>query len=77
MSATNMVEVEVWACVDGAGDYGIGKTDEDAQQAYEDDIGGNAPRRLVKLTVKVPAPAVIELTGEVPAEAAAGELRVV
>lgn len=73
----NMVEVELWACVDASGDYGVGKDEEAACQAYEDDIGGTAPRRLVKLTVKVPAPAVVELTGEAPADAeAAGELRV-
>lgn len=68
----------MWACVDADGDYGVGKDEDAATTAYDDKIGGRADRgiRYVKITVKVPLPVAIELSGECPAEPAAGSLSV-
>lgn len=71
-----MHELEVWIVVDEGGDYALGKDQEGACQAFEDEIGGDQPRRQVCVKLKVPAPKVIELTGEVPAEPEGGSLTV-
>ena len=76
--ATNYTTVEVWVCVDGDGDFGIGRDADAACTNYDDEVGGGTDcgRRMVKLTVKVPLPTVIELSGEVAADEEAGELKV-
>lgn len=60
-------EVEVWLVVDAPGDYGVGRTEEQALENYEDNIGGNSPRRVVKLTLTVPLPRVQEVRAALPA----------
>ncbi len=65
---------EVWICVDTAGDYGAGKDIDAARQSYTDDIGAIDEAegfRFVKVTVTVPLPVVVELTGDAPAQGAA------
>lgn len=59
--------IELWACIDARGDYAAGKSEEEAREKYEEDIGPLAECsgfRLVKLTVSVPLPEPVELSGE-------------
>jgi hypothetical protein len=62
------IDLEVWVCVDSNGDYGTGTDSDSAIAAYENDVGEtNATEgfRLVKLTVGVPLPVALELSGSV------------
>lgn len=64
-------ELELWACVDASGDYGLGRDADEAKAAYENDIGQLADAegfRCFKITLTVPLPEPVELTGSVPAE---------
>ena len=77
--ATKYALVEVWVAVDENGDYVAHHDPAELSQAYEDAVRPVAEAegmRRVKLTVKVPLPEVIELTGEVAVEEDAGELKV-
>lgn len=78
MADTNILEIEVWIVVDESGDYAIGKDEDEACERYTDDIGGgdNYSKRRIKVSIQVPKPKVLELTGTVPAEAEAAELTV-
>lgn len=69
--------LEVWVVVDADGDYAVGTDEETACDAFDSEVGGNHGRRVVKMSVTVPLPAVIELTGEVPAEPEPAALKVV
>jgi hypothetical protein len=72
-------ECELFVVVDGCGDYAVGKTAEDAREAYENEVQALADAegfRTVRLLVTVPPPEVVELAGTAPAQGAAA-LRVV
>lgn len=73
--ATQYATVEVVVVVSEDGDYVVAKDDDAAQELFDDEVGGYC-RRTVRLTVKVPLPAVIEMAGEAPADEAVGELKV-
>lgn len=77
--ATTYKVIEVWVAVDADGDYECGADQAAAAERYRDcvcDPDGERGMRLVKLSVKVPLPTVIELSGEVAVEESA-ELRAV
>jgi hypothetical protein len=60
--------VELWICVDAAGDYGVGKDESAAKEQYETDIGPLADAagfRCYRLDLSVPPPAPRVLTAEV------------
>lgn len=62
------IDVEMWACVDDEGNYAVGASDEEAREKYEEQVQALSEAsgfRLVKVTVKVPLPEIVELTGEV------------
>lgn len=71
-------QVELWLLVDENGDYVVAKEQEGLAEAYDNDIGAGADmgRRIVCVTLTVPLPAPIKLTGEVPAEPEPSELAV-
>lgn len=69
-----MHELEVWVVVDESGDYVVAKDQGEAAELFENEVGGSEPRRQVKVTLRVPAPKVVELVGEVPAESNSGSL---
>ena len=69
--------VEVFVMVDEDGDYECGVDVDAATERFDDNVGGTGGRRLVRLTVKVPLPTVISLTGEVEADPEPGELKAV
>lgn len=74
-----MVEISVWVCLDSSGDYAVGKEESGAIEAYESEVQGLAEAggyRLVEITVKVPLPTRIELTGDVPPDASNATLAV-
>jgi hypothetical protein len=61
------ITVEMWACVDSAGDYAVGNSEEAAREKYEEDVQAlseSSGFRLVKINVAVPLPEPVELTGE-------------
>ncbi len=77
--ATQHAEIEVWVLVDSDGDYETATTEETARERFEENVGNlneRAGSRLVKLTVKVPLPTVIELAGEVMCEESETALKV-
>ena len=53
-------ELEVWIVVDSDGDYAAGADQEAAEDNFADNVGGNRPRRAVKVTVNVPPLMVLE-----------------
>jgi hypothetical protein len=69
---------ELVLIVDGEGDYGIGKDFDAAKENYETDVGElsacEGGFRVVNLTVGVPLPEVVELTGDAPAVSGAATL---
>lgn len=75
--ATTYTTIEIWVLIDEQGDYAVGNDAETASQRFTDDVGDDLAlgRRMVKLTVKVPLPTTIELTGEVEIEEEVSELK--
>jgi hypothetical protein len=64
-----MLTVEFYVLVDESGDFGIGRDEDVAKDNYADDIGGGAgPMRMVKVTLNVPEPKTVEMSGDVPEE---------
>lgn len=77
--ATELVEVTVWVLVSENGDAVADCDPDHLKDEWEADIGEfdpGAATRLIKLTLRVPKPAPVELTGEVPAEPTGGTLAV-
>jgi hypothetical protein len=74
-----MKTLEVWILVDSDGDY-VASHDADALNGmYADELQEleeAAGIRRIKVTLTVPLPTPIELTGEVAAEPVAGVLKV-
>ena len=61
----------MWVLVDENGDYECGNDADGAAERYRDNVGepdGTVSYRAVKLSVKVPLPTAIELSGEVTVE---------
>ena len=63
-----MLEVEVWVKVDANGDYAVGTDADNTQTAYADTIGTDdgTPCRMVKVTLRIPAPKPVEIECTVP-----------
>ncbi len=71
------VDVEMWACIDSDGQYGVGHDADNARGNYADNIGAledSEGFRLVRVTVKAPLPIIAELTGEVAEQGKPSEL---
>jgi hypothetical protein len=64
------MQVEFFVCVDDSGDVGFGVDEASATEHYDENIGGSAVRRLVKIALNVSFPVPV-MYGEVPAEGAA------
>ena len=65
-----MIEVEAWVLVDEDGGYEIAKEADELQSP------AGLASRLVKITLKVPTPAAVELSAVIAGEAAGGTLAV-
>ncbi len=81
MDANEMVEVEVWVLIDADGLAVSDCLPEHLKDEYEADHGQeldpSTPTRIVKVTLRVPLPKAVEMTGTVPEEVTTGsELRV-
>jgi len=61
-----MQDVEVFVMVNGDGEYEVGTSDTEAQERFEENCTTEGGRRLIKITLKVPLPEVVEIEGEVP-----------
>jgi hypothetical protein len=62
---------EVWMIVDAAGDYAVGTDADAAKERYAEDVGELAEAegfRLVKVSLTVPLPKVLEMAGTAPEE---------
>ncbi len=77
--ATAMKAVEVWVLIDDDGNY-VASDDADLlNERYEEtvqEVNVAAGTRRVKITLKVPLPTQIEVTGEVAVTEEVGELAV-
>lgn len=72
MATNETCEIECFILIDAAGDYAVGKDDESACEAFDEQIGGNGARRMVKVKLVMPLPRPVELAGVVPAECGDG-----
>jgi hypothetical protein len=73
-----LVDMEIWAMVDGAGHYVCHCDHAKLTDEYEKEVGAldaSVPTRVIRFRVKVPKPEAVELEAEVAAEPAAGALR--
>lgn len=62
-------DIEVWVCVDEAGESAIGTDQELVAEHYQEEVGGSRATRLVKVTLRVECPRVTAVTATVPAGA--------
>jgi phosphoenolpyruvate carboxylase len=64
-------EVEVFVMVDENGDYVATHIAERLTDLYEEDVNDDhgLGRRVIRITIKVPLPEIVDLKGEVPVEA--------
>jgi hypothetical protein len=80
MTTEEFATVEIWVLVDQDGDYAAGTDPDTLHEVYDDTVGGDRDTlsmRRVKVTLTIPKPKPVELTGTVPAEPVAGsELQV-
>lgn len=78
--SVEMIEVEVWVLVDANGNAAADCDPDHLKDEYEADYGEaldpQTPSRVVKIKLRIPAPAPVELAAEVPAEANAGTIAV-
>lgn len=61
---TEYTTCEIFLCIDANGDYAVGPSEEQAIEAYENEIGGGLARIIRRLVVKAPRPEVVQ-SGEV------------
>jgi len=69
--AQQTCECECWICVDAEGQYAVGSDEASAREKYTEDVGDLSEVdgfRLVKVSLTVPLPKPIELSGVVAAE---------
>jgi hypothetical protein len=64
---TEKSEVNFCILIDENGDYAIGGDENDAAERYADDIGGDdaLAKRHIKLTLSIPLPKPVEVSGEI------------
>jgi hypothetical protein len=71
------VSVEVFVVVDADGESVVADSEEGAIETYRDNVGNNVPTRVIKISLAVPVPQAVTLTGVVPVEPTTGaELKV-
>lgn len=64
---TDTLELELWIAWDRDGDYAISKDGEDeAVEAFQDEIGSGYHMQVAKITVTVPVPKALEGTVTIP-----------
>lgn len=71
-----VVDVEAFIIIDADGHYEVASDLQKLQDLYVENLNENevTATRLIKVTLKVPVPKVVELVAEVEEEAALGEL---
>jgi hypothetical protein len=69
MKTAEMGSVEIWLVVDSAGDYATGASEDDALQAYADNIGSTLAMRAIKMTLAVALPTATEVAATIPSDA--------
>lgn len=70
--AAKMIEVQVWILVDSDGDYVIATDQDDVHTKYVEDVSeeSSLPKRLVCVTLQVPAPQMVHVKATLPEESA-------
>ena len=73
-----MCNLETWYVVDEDGEYGVGRSREDAEMNYQDNVQEEIPAncRVFMLTVRVPVPRPIVATLTVRDDATVGVVTV-
>lgn len=66
---TEFNTVDVFVVIDSNGDYAVGGNDDAALENFDNEVGGDRPRRIVKLNVTMRLPVVTEVSVTVPDEA--------
>lgn len=61
-------EIEVWVMVNESGEWEVGTSVDEVGERFSANCSTNESSRVVCLKLKVPAPVVLTLTGEVPEE---------
>jgi len=65
------METECFICIDADGDYRTGECEETARDRYNQEVGGDSARRIVRVVLQIPLPKTFTLTGIVPNEGTA------
>lgn len=75
---SELTTCEIYICLDANGDWAVSVGEEEALDAYENEIGGDSVRIVRKLTVNIPRPASVVESGSVtlPDAPAEGPLQV-
>lgn len=69
------MQVEVWVVVSEGEDYAVGVDEESAAEAFESNVANltdAGSTRRIRVTLTVPVPKPVELTGTVPEESREG-----
>ncbi len=61
-----MQAIEAWVMVNSDGEYEVAGDEAVAQERFEENCSTEGGRRLIKITLKVPLPEVVEIEGVVP-----------
>lgn len=62
-------KIDIYAVVDSDGEYEIGRDEDEATERFEENYASSMPRQLIHMSIGVPLPRVVEVTGELPERA--------
>ena len=66
VSETEYFAVNIVLLVDEDGDYAVGQDEDDARERYDDEVGGDRARHFIHLSIRVPLPWPIHVSGTLP-----------
>jgi hypothetical protein len=66
VSETEYFAVNIVLLVDEDGDYAVGQDEDDARERYDDEVGGDRARHFIHLSIRVPLPRPIHVSGDLP-----------
>ena len=66
VSETEYMEVKIVLMVDEDGDYVVGQDEDEARELYDKEIGSDRARHFIHLSIRVPLPRAIQVSGTLP-----------
>lgn len=69
LDSNGYITIALWVCVDKDGAYEAGTDDNEALQRFDESVGGDEPRRLVQVNVRLRVPRPVMVGVQVPDEA--------